>query len=84
MSKINLPILTSEVMLHEAFANTSKAQIDSALRHIFQTIADHVANGDEVAIPGFGKWYKFKSSVTDSVKPKFKAAKAFVDATANA
>lgn len=81
MSKINLPLLTSEVMLHEAFANTSKAQIDSALRHIFQTIADHIANGDEVAIPGFGKFYKFKSSVTDSVKPKFKAAKAFVTST---
>lgn len=84
MARINLPTLTSEIMLHEAFANTSKSQIDSALRHIFQTITDHIAAGDEVAIPAFGKFYKFTSSVTDSVKPKFKASKNFVDAVVNA
>ena len=64
MARINLPTLTSEIMLHEAFANTSKSQIDSALRHIFQTITDHVVAGDEVAIPAFGKFSKFVSSST--------------------
>lgn len=82
MSKINLPILTSEVMLHEAFANTSKAQIDSAIRHIFQTIADHVANGDEVAIPGFGKFVNFVRA-NETHAPKFRPAKAFKHAVLN-
>lgn len=80
MARINLPTLTSEIMLHDAFANTSKAQVEAVLRFTFDTIANHVVAGDEIAIPGFGKFEKFTSSVTEKSKPKFKGAKAFKDA----
>ncbi len=82
MARINLPTLTSEIMLHEAFANTSKSQIDSALRHIFQTITDHIAAGDEVAIPAFGKFVNFVRA-NETHAPKFRPSKAFKDAVQN-
>lgn len=80
MARINLPTLTSEIMLHDAFANTSKAQVEAVLRFTFDTIANHVTAGDEVAIPGFGKFSKFVSSTTERAKPKFQGAKAWKDA----
>jgi nucleoid DNA-binding protein len=80
MARINLPTLTSEIMLHDAFANTSKAQVEAVLRFTFDTIANHVTAGDEVAIPSIGKFSKFTSSVTEKSKPKFSAAKAWKDA----
>lgn len=79
MARINLPALTSEIMLHDAFANTSKAQVEAVLRFTFDTIANHVVAGDEVALPGFGKFERFESSVTGSIKPKFRPAKKFKD-----
>lgn len=75
--RINLPALTSEIMLHDAFQNATKAQVESVLRFILDTIADHVVAGDEVALPGFGKFERFQSSVTGSIKPKFRPAKKF-------
>ena len=80
MARINLPALTSEIMLHDAFANSSKAQVEAVLRFTFDTIANHVIAGDEVALPGFGKFSKFTSSTTERSKPKFQGAKAFKDA----
>ena len=80
MARINLPTLTSEIMLHDAFANTSKAQVEAVLRFTFDTIANHVVAGDEVALPGFGKFSLFESSATGRKKAKFTNAKALKDA----
>ena len=80
MARINIPTLSSELALHEAFTNTSKAQVESVLRHLLTTIADHVVSGDEIALAGFGTFKPFTSSTSGKKKPKFTAAKAFKDA----
>ena len=79
MARINLPALTNEVMLHDAFAYNTKSQVEDVLRHILSTITNHVVAGDEVALPGFGKFEQFQRA--NGVKvPKFRAAKAFKEA----
>lgn len=80
MARKNIKDLTNEVMLHEAFADVSKTKVEEALRMVFDTIQSNIVAGNDVAIPGFGKFSKFTSTVTEKSKPKFVGAKAFKDA----
>lgn len=80
MARINLKTLTETVMLHDAFENASKAKVEDAIRHIFDTILQATVNNDEVAIPSIGKFSKFTSAATGKSKLKFSGAKATKDA----
>ena len=80
MARINIKSLTDEIALHDAFANTSKSQIEDVLRTVFSTITNHVVANNEVAIPGFGKFSLFESSTTNRKKLKYSQAKAVKDA----
>lgn len=80
-NRLNIKDLTNEIMLHTAFENASKAQVEDVLRTILSTITTRVAAGDAVALPGFGKFENFERS--NGVKtPKFRPSKQFKDAVA--
>lgn len=77
MSKrINKPLLVEDIMLHNVFADASKAQITDFVEFFFDKISSHVVAGNEVFIPGFGKFENF--TLSNGVHtPKFRPAKAF-------
>lgn len=80
-NRLNIKDLTNEVMLHEAFAEVSKAKVEDALRTIFATIQSKVEAGDAVAIPGFGKFENFTRS-NGAKTPKFRPSSTFKAAVA--
>lgn len=49
------------------------------LEDFLDLIQSEVVNGGEVSIPGFGKFSKFTSPVTEKSKPKFTAFARFKD-----
>ena len=76
MARINLTSLTNEIGLHEALTDVRKAKTEDLLRAIFAFIKDHVIAGDDVAIPGFGKFENFERQ--NGVKtPKFRPSTTF-------
>jgi len=76
--RINKPALVEEIMLHDVFADASKAQITDFVEFFFDKISSHVVAGNEVVIPGFGKFESFTRSNGVNT-PKFRPAKAFKD-----
>ena len=79
MSKINKPALVEELYLMTIFENASKSQVTQFIENFFDIIAAHVTNGDEVTIPGFGKFERYTKQ-DGTYKPKFTAFKDFKDA----
>lgn len=78
---INKQALVNELMLQDIFANQSKTKVTEFVEDFFDLIANHVIAGNEVSIPGFGKFYKYTSTVdATKVTPKFKAFKDFKEA----
>ena len=75
----NLDKLTEQVMLHDTFANTSKAKVKDTLRFIFDTIIENTTADIETKIPGFGKFTKFTSSTSGKSSPKFRPSKTFTE-----
>ena len=75
-------------------ANISKKQAETELAFIFDTLAEALAQGDSVAIPGFGKFSvsmrkartginpqtKQKIQIPETKAPSFSAALALKDA----
>ena len=83
MPRINKTALVEEVMLHDAFESTTKSQVTQFIEDFFDIIAKHVAEGDEVAISGFGKFEKYRKQ-DGSFKPKFTAFKELKDSVKGA
>lgn len=76
MARYNKLALVEDLSLQEVFTEASKKQVTELVEDIFQIIADKVVAGDEVVIPGFGKFEKYQR--TNGVyKPKFTAYKQF-------
>ena len=78
MARFSKADLIDALALHNDLE--TKAEAGRILEFITETITAQVAEGNDVNIAGFGKFYKFTSSTTGKVKPKFNAAKAFKDA----
>ena len=71
MARINKKVIVEELALQDFFAEAPKYKIEQFVEDFFQSLADKVIAGDEVAIPGFGKFAKFTTSTTGKHKPKF-------------
>ena len=76
MATINKPALVEEISLYDVFENASKKDITLFVEAFFDLIAGKVVQGDEVSIPGFGKFSKFQKQ-DGTFKPKFAAFKEF-------
>lgn len=63
------------------FAEASKKSTKEFVEDFFGMIAETVANGDTVSIPGFGKFEPFELANGKTV-PKFRPFKDFCDAVA--
>lgn len=79
MARINKPALVEEIMLFDIFENASKTQITAFVEDFFELLANKVIEGNEVTIPGFGSFTKYKKQ-DGTFKPKFTAYKQFKDA----
>lgn len=80
MSRINKKALAEELALQDVFAELPKYKVEQFVEDFFSLLSTRVIAGDEVAIPGFGKFSKFTSSTSGRHKPKFTPAKAFKEA----
>ena len=78
MATINKPALVEEISLYYVFANASKKDITRFVEAFFDLIAGKVVQGDEVSIPGFGKFSRFTKQ-DGTFKPKFTAFTSFKD-----
>ena len=81
MARYNKQSLVDELLLHDIFADVSKAKTTQFVEDLLQMIQDHVVAGDEVTFGGFGKFEKYTRQ-NGTVKPKFTAFKDFKDAVA--
>lgn len=83
MARISKTDIINKLALHEVFADQPKTKIKAFVEDFFADIVNEVTSGNEVAIAGFGKFYKFEKTKdgkkTGEFTPKFKAAKAFKD-----
>jgi nucleoid DNA-binding protein len=76
MATINKVELINRLALQDIFADKSKKQIKEFIEDFFATIAEEVVAGNDVKIPGFGKFENFTRS--NGVKtPKFRPASQF-------
>lgn len=81
MARITKDTIVAELQLQDAFVDVPKYKVKEFVEDFFQSIIDKVANGDSVAIAGFGKFEPFTRS-NGVVTPKFRPAKAFRDTLA--
>lgn len=77
--------------------NISKKQATEDLQLVFETISEILVSGQDIAIPGFGKFYvatrkartglnprtKEKLEIPETKAPSFSAAQALKDAVKN-
>jgi len=88
MARLNKQSLVDDLSLHRAFESTPKSQVAEVVDYIFELITDHVANGDDVTIAGFGKFQKTERTKNGepigSFRPKLVTYKAFKDAVSAA
>lgn len=75
---INKPALVEELSLYDVFSDTSRKDITLFVESFFDLIATHVKNGNEVSIPGFGKFSRYTKQ-DGTFKPKWSAFKEFKD-----
>lgn len=81
MARITKTDLVNELALQDIFADQPKYKIKEFVEDFFQSIADKVVEGNDVAVAGFGKFENFERS--NGIKtPKFRPGKAFKDAVA--
>jgi len=73
--------LVNELQLQDIFSGQPKYKIQEFVEDFFQNITDKVANGDSVAIPGFGKFENYERQ-NGTKTPKFRPAKAFKESVA--
>lgn len=79
MSRINKASLVEEILLQDVFESATKKQVTQFVDDFFQTIADHVIAGDDVALANFGKFEKYTKQ-DGTHKPKFTAFSSFKQA----
>lgn len=79
MARINKAALVEEILLQDVFESATKKQVTQFVDDFFQTIANHVIAGDDVAITGFGKFSKY-TKLDGTFKPKFEAFTDFKSA----
>jgi len=79
MARLNKDAIVAELELQDIFANATKTQIKEFVEDFFDSIATKVANGDEVAIAGFGKFENYTRQ-NGAHKPKFTPFKEFKEA----
>ena len=79
MARINKRALVEEIMLHDVFENATKTQITAFIEDFFNILADKVIEGNELAIPNFGKFERYKK-LDGTFKPKFTPYKDFKEA----
>ncbi|MHB8098109.1 MAG: HU family DNA-binding protein [Sulfuricurvum sp.] len=79
MARINKAALVEEILLQDVFESATKKQVTQFVDDFFQTIANHVIAGDDVAITGFGKFEKYTKQ-DGTFKPKFSAFTEFKSA----
>jgi len=72
MARINKPALVEEIMLHDVFAEATKTQVTEFVEDFFELLAAKVVEGNEIAIPKFGKFEKYTRQ-DGTFKPKFTA-----------
>ena len=76
--RLNKQALVEQLMLQDIFANATKKAVTEFVEDFFGIIETNVVAGNEVAIPGFGKFEKFTRQ-NGVHTPKFRPAKAFKD-----
>lgn len=76
---MNKQALITELQQTDLLGSATKKGISEFLDTFFNIIINEVAEGSEVSIPGFGKFYRFTSSTTGKQFAKFKAFKDFQD-----
>lgn len=74
--KLNKAQIVEQLMLQDIFANASKKAVTEFVEDFFIMIQDNVSQGNEVTIPGFGKFEKFERQNGTKV-PKFRPFSAF-------
>lgn len=79
MARINKPALVEELMPHNVFENATKAQVTTFIEDFFKLLADKVIEGNEIAIPNFGKFERYEKQ-DGTFKPKFTPGKGFKEA----
>lgn len=79
MTRYTKATLVEDLQLQDLFADASKKAITEFVEDFFQLIADKVAEGAEVSIPRFGRFYSYTLK-SGKVVPKFIAFKEFKDA----
>lgn len=88
MATIRKQDIINELSLHELFVDQPKVKVKQFVEDFFQNIIDNVTEGNEVAVAGFGKFYKYERTAdgkgTGAYTPKFKPAKAFKDSVSEA
>jgi len=79
MTRYTKADLVEDLQLQDLFADASKKATTEFVEDFFQLMADKVAEGTEVSIPRFGKFYPYTLK-SGKVVPKFVAFKEFKDA----
>ena len=72
MARYNKDSFVEDLSLQDVFENASKKRPTEFVEDFFSNIMTRVAEGDEVTIPGFGKFEKY-TLASGRVKPKFTA-----------
>lgn len=79
--------LVNDLLLHDAFADRSKKFVTEFVEDFFDSLALKVVAGDEVAIPGFGKFSKYQGTTDGKLngkfRPKFSAFTEFRNAVSS-
>ena len=75
-TKVNL---VDDILLQDIFSNMSKKAVTEFVEDFFQLIQERTAEGYEVNIPGFGKFFT-RTLASGKTVPKFLAFKDFKDA----
>jgi len=72
MARYNKTSLIEDLQLQAIFADATKKDITEFAEDFFNLLVRKVAAGDEVSIPGFGKFEQYEL-VSGVIKPKFTA-----------
>ena len=73
------PNLVDDLLVQDIFADTTKKAVTEFVEDFFLLIQQRVAEGYEVNIPGFGKFFT-RTLASGKTVPKFTAFKDFKDA----
>lgn len=71
--------LVDDLLVQDIFANATKRAVTEFVEDLFLSLTERVAEGYEISIPGFGKFFT-KTLASDKIVPKFIAFKDFKDA----